>query len=253
MALDAVRNLFVGIGRHRLAAAAPVVLYIDERHRLRPVVYRPRQHQQGKLVDSRHRLELRRRQILARLDQLAALHVRLGIRRVVVASQREIIKGFRPRQPDHRAARGEILVAAGHPVLHGLLGNQPRQKLVFLFLPARQPFRFLLVRQRRIAENIASVARVVARLLAARRLRRARRPHDGTPDVQLHLRVRFLEGTEPRHPLPDLRLLVVMLARAYKAAVEQGIRRKHRDVRVFRIVLQPVPNLFGISEHAPAA
>ena len=189
VSLDGLRDFLVGIGGDRFAAASPVVLHINEGDRLRPVVDRPRQHQKPELVDPRQRLELRGRQILARFGQLSAFHVRLRVGSVVVASQREIIEFPVPRQRDHSTARCEIFLAAVEPVVHRFLRDQFLEKLVFLLFAARQSFRFLFVRQRRIAEDVVAEACVVARLLAARRLRRTRRPHDRAPDVELHFRM----------------------------------------------------------------
>ena len=184
---------------------------------------------------------------------MTALQVRLRIRRVVVAAQHKVVERIAARQLDHLLVGREVLLAAAHPVRERCLRDQALQEVVLLLLAARQPLHLLLVLEDRVAEDIRAVVAVVARLLMAGCLTRARRAHDGTKDVELHLRVLLAERLEAVGALEHLFLRVLVLARADEAAVEHRVRRDDSCIRILGILLEPVPELIRVAEVRAAA
>ena len=184
---------------------------------------------------------------------MTALEVRLGIRRIVIASEHEIIECVVARELDHLLIGGEILLTASHPVGQGFLGNQAAEKLIFLLLAARQTLHLLLVLEDRVAEDIGTVVAVIARLFMARSLARARRAHDGAEHVKLHLRMFLAERLEAVGARQHLILGILMLARAHETAVQHGIRRNDCGIGILGILLQPVPELIRLAEIIAAA
>ena len=179
---------------------------------------------------------------------MAALEVRLRIRRIVVATQHEVVEGILARQVNHLLVGRKVLLAAAHPVRERCLRDQALQEIVLLLLAARQPFHLLLVLEDGVAEDVGTVVAVIARLLMARRLTGARRAHDRTEDVKFHLRVLLAERLEAVGAHEYLFLAVLVLARADEASVEHRVRRDDGSIGILRVLLEPIPELIGVTE-----
>ncbi len=128
---------------------------------------------------------------------MAALEVRLRVGRIVIAPEHEVVEIVRAREIDEALVRVEVLRTAPHPVVEGLLRDELLEERGLLLLAACESLDLRLVLEHGVAEDIRAVVPVVARLLMAGRLPRARRAHDGAEDVELHLRMALAERCEP--------------------------------------------------------
>ncbi len=95
---------------------------------------RPGQHQHGELINTGHGLEAADPQALAVFTQLPALHVGLGIGRIVVPAEGQVFKIPHLRQVDQILGYPEVFLPAAQPVIDGILWNKPLEEFSFFSL-----------------------------------------------------------------------------------------------------------------------